>query len=570
MPQPDRKAKIAHLAGPTATIQNSPPLVTSNKARRKYGLPERKNSDGSEARFDVLRAQRLAAPVTVYVEAFSAHPLEADAAELYGPPDGYLDAKGVFHKQRSSPDEKAVYEVELRPEDGVYPLPYMARQVNGQAWEEECTAPGAPAAQARQGFYPDGSRSFEEIDRLAIGAAGVGNLISSFAEVDFYRMLPTAGYTKGLPAARRTDVGEGDIPPETRSKDFFAYRPFHIGESPPRPALARLTNAARRIIATGKYDGIVYTQGSPQVEETAYWLNLLIDTTIPICGNSAQRTHGEISNDGPKNLTDSVEYIASRVWADEQGRNRAGVIVLQEQQIFAAREVMKVDARPGGYIATGGHGGILGGMGYHGAAVLHYVPALKHTYLSDVNLSKIPSAVPIAMVSDSSRPIELKQTKTKDAQGDLLEDAIPSVTIVKDGGFYAEEYFDDPSVAVDLEAQVARKLRAGRLGGFIIEGITPYGTMTSSVRQAVLQRAIYSGLPVARVGRGSPEGFADPHDYFIAGSNLTSTKARMLLMACLLRFGSLPPAKDPAHPTPDEMAATRKAVATYQAVFDTH
>jgi hypothetical protein len=42
------------------------------------------------ARFDVLRAQRLAAPVTVYVEQFSAHPLEADAAELYGPPDGLI------------------------------------------------------------------------------------------------------------------------------------------------------------------------------------------------------------------------------------------------------------------------------------------------------------------------------------------------------------------------------------------------------------------------------------------------------------------------------------------------
>jgi len=382
-------------------------------------------------------------------------------------------------------------------------------------------------------------------------------------------MLPTGGYTKGLPASRRTDIGEGDIPPETRSKDFFAYKPFHIGESPPRPSLARLTNAARRIVATGKYDGIIFTQGSPQVEETAYWLNLLIDATIPICGNSAQRTHGEISNDGPKNLTDSVEYIASRVWADEQGRNRAGVIVLQEQQIFAAREVMKVDARPGGYVATGGHGGILGGMGYHGAAVLHYVPTLKHTYLSEVNLSKIPSVVPIALRDGGGR-LELGETKIRDSAGDLLEGAIPSVTIVKDGGYYAEEYFDDPSVTADLEAQVAQKLRAGRLGGFIIEGLTPYGTMTSSVRQAVLQRAIYSGLPVARVGRGSPEGFADPHDYFIPGSNLTSTKARMLLMACLLRFGSLPPAKDPANPTAGELAATKKAVAAYQAVFNTH
>ena len=341
------RPRIAHLAGPTATIQNSPPLVTSNKAREKYGLPMRKNRDGSDARFDALRAQRLAAPAKVYVECFSAHPLEADAAELYGPPDGYLDAKGAFHTERTDPQDKAVFEIDILPGDGLYPLPYMARKSDGAAWEGECTAPGAPASQARQSFYPDGSRSFEEIDRLGIGSEGIGNLISSLADVDFYRVLPPAGYTKGLPASRRTDVGEGDIPPETRSKDFFAYRPYHLGEASPRPALARLTNAARRIFDGNKYDGAIYTQGSPQIEEIAYWFNLLIDTTIPICGNAAQRPQGEISNDGPKNITDSVEYIASRVWADEQGRNRAGVIVLQEQRFFAAREVMKVDARPG-------------------------------------------------------------------------------------------------------------------------------------------------------------------------------------------------------------------------------
>jgi hypothetical protein len=562
------RPKIAHLTGPTATIQNSPPLVTSNKARLKYGLPMRKNADGTDQRFDVLRAQRLAAPATVYVDYFSAHPLESDAAELYGPPDGYLDAKGVFHKEPTSPQDRAVFEIEIRPEDGVYPLPYMARQADGQAWEGECTEPGAPAAKARQAFYPDGSRSFEEIDRLSIGAAGVGNLISSFADVDFFRVLPTAGYTKGLPASRRTDVGEGDIPPETRSKDFFAYRPYHLGEAPPRPALARLTNAARRVFDSKKYNGAIYTQGSPQIEEVAYWFNLLIDTTIPICGNAAQRPQGEISNDGPKNITDSVEYIASRVWADEQGRNRAGVIVLQEQQIFAAREVMKVDARPGGYVATGGHGGILGGMGYHGVAVLHYVPALKHTYLSEVNLSKIPFSVPV--VSSVDGVLTRKDVKTREDNGDLLEGAIPSVAIVKDGGFFAEEYFDDPAVTADLVALLATRLAANRLAGFIIEGTTPYGKMTSSVRQAVLRKAVYSGLPVARVGRGNPEGFADPDDFLIAGSNLTATKARMLLMACLLKFGSLPPAKDPDAPTPAELTAIKKAVAAYQAIFDTH
>src|SRR5262249_54868805 len=151
----------AHLAGPNATIQNTPPLVTSNKARAKHNLPPMTNPDGAPARFDVLRPQRLAAPVTVYVEQFSAHPLEADAAELYGAPDGYIDGIGRVHRERQSAGDKPVYEVELRPEDGLYPLPYMATQADGAAWEEECALPDAPEEKARQGFFPDGSRSFE-------------------------------------------------------------------------------------------------------------------------------------------------------------------------------------------------------------------------------------------------------------------------------------------------------------------------------------------------------------------------------------------------------------------------
>src|ERR1700678_2145865 len=94
------KVRIAHLAGPTATIQNTPPLVTSNKARLRRGLAPLLASDGSALAFDPLRAQRLAAPVKVYVEQFSAHPLEADAAEFYGPPDGYIDVDRVFHKEK--------------------------------------------------------------------------------------------------------------------------------------------------------------------------------------------------------------------------------------------------------------------------------------------------------------------------------------------------------------------------------------------------------------------------------------------------------------------------------------
>ena len=81
------RPRIAVFSGATATIANTQPLVTSNKGRARYGLPLRTHPDGSTPRFDVLRPQRLARPVTVYVQQFSAHPLEADAADLY---DGRL------------------------------------------------------------------------------------------------------------------------------------------------------------------------------------------------------------------------------------------------------------------------------------------------------------------------------------------------------------------------------------------------------------------------------------------------------------------------------------------------
>ncbi len=357
------RPRIAIFAGPTATIQNTEPLVTSNQARARHGLPLLAHPDGTPLRFDVLRPQRLAAPVTVYIAQFSAHPLEADAAELYGPPDGYVGPDGVFAPGRRSAADVPVYEATLRPEDGLYQLPYMARQADARPWDDDGAEPGAPEARSRQPFFPSPARLFEEIDRFGLGDDGVNGRLSRLADYDFYRMLPSGGYTKGLPAGRRTDIGEGDIPPERMGHDFFNYRPAHLRRDPPRAAVARLVNMVQQAMDSGLYAGGVWLEGSPNIEESLQWLNLLIDTTLPICGNSSQRAHGALGNDGDRNIVDSVEWILSRAWAGEAGENLAGVVAVLDQQIFTARDVQKGDARPGGYTAPGGHGGVIGSMG---------------------------------------------------------------------------------------------------------------------------------------------------------------------------------------------------------------
>ena len=349
---PAAKPRIAVFSGPTATIQNNKPLITSNKAREQYGLPLRKDAWGHPL-MDWPRYQRLAAPVTVYIEMYTAHPLEADVKELYAAPDGDVDAQGKFSKQKRSDTDKPVYAVTLKPEDGLYALPYMGRQANGKPWEGVATHPGAPFSEARQTFVPNASRILEEIERN-------GGEIYEKADYDFYRAVPAGGYTKGLPHAQRTDVGEGDIPPEKLGQDFFSYGPYAATQ--PHSKLARSVNFVQKALASGKYAGALWLEGSPSVEDSSYWLGLMVDTPLPITLNSAHRNRGEISPNGDGNIEQSINYILSKVWAGEDGRDQVGAVMVQDEIIYTGREVEKGDAHPGGYVATGGYGGIVGSM----------------------------------------------------------------------------------------------------------------------------------------------------------------------------------------------------------------
>jgi L-asparaginase len=418
-------------------------------------------------------------------------------------------------------------------------------------------------------FFPDGSRLFEEIDRLGISNEGVGCLLTGKADFDFYRALPSGGYAKGRSAGERTDFGQGDITPETRGVDFFPYRPGYLRKEPPMAALARLTNIVQEALSSGKYLGAIWLEGSPFVEETTYWLNLLIDTILPIAGNSSQRPHGAIANDGDRNIVDSVNYIASRIWADENGRDCIGAVAILDEQIFTSRDVQKADARPGGYVATGGHGGIIGRMGHPGAPQFSFKTVKRHTYNSAVNLSALPREVPGSRVQGSK--VEVIAVPIKDAEGHLLSTAIPKVTIVKHARYLPEDTSGDANSEVDILARIEKNLRDAPLAGFVAEGSAPFGAMSNAV-DAALKRATFSGMPVVKVGRGNAGGFVDPtrDPLAIGGSNLTATKARLLLMACLMKLGSLPPAADATKPAAAEIEATKAKLRPYQEIFDTH
>lgn len=528
------KPRIAVFSGPRATIANTPALVTSNKGRVA-------GDRQLEGRFDHLVPQRLHEPVRVRIEKFSAHPLESDAP-------------GVYHD-----DGKPYYEVELRPEDGSYPLPYMARRADGSGdgtpFEESDLRDAATGYGGRQTFFPDASRLFEDIDRGLGGRGhdGAASELDRLAEFDFVRVLPPAGYLQ-----------QGEV----AGRDFFPYSPRPLGKFLPGSAMAQAVNVVQRTIDTGRYDGFIWLEGSPHVEETLYWLSLVLDTTLPFVGISSQRPHGSLANDGDHNIVDATRYIASGLGT---GLGAVGIV---DEQIFAARNFKKGDARPGGYRATGGHGGVLGSASPE--VRVWFRPVYRTTGTSGLAVSDLPAEVRFQEYGDSP---ETAGIRIKDDDGALRGDVIAPVHMVKYGHYMAEEDTADPDVEVDIMARIERGLAqqasaepgAPRFHGFVLEGGAGTGSALHS-QTAALAIATYHGMPVVRVSRGDPEGAlpSNPNDLTIEGNNLDATKARVLLRAAMLRLGRLPKARDPRNPTAREREASVAAMARYQEIFDTH
>jgi len=98
---------------------------------------------------------------------------------------------------------------------------------------------------------------------------------------------------------------------------------------------------AQRIIALfarDQADGVVITHGTDTLEETAYFLSLVLPAGRPVVLVGAMRPAGVPGADGPANLWHAVALAASPQAAGH------GPLVVMNEQVYSARDVQKVSA----------------------------------------------------------------------------------------------------------------------------------------------------------------------------------------------------------------------------------
>lgn len=97
----------------------------------------------------------------------------------------------------------------------------------------------------------------------------------------------------------------------------------------------KLARRVNELAAMPDVDGIVITHGTDTIEETAYFLNLVVKTRKPIVMTAAMRPSSALSADGPLNF-----YNAVAVAANQSAIGR-GVLVVVNDWIHGASSLTK-------------------------------------------------------------------------------------------------------------------------------------------------------------------------------------------------------------------------------------
>lgn len=128
----------------------------------------------------------------------------------------------------------------------------------------------------------------------------------------------------------------------TGVEDFAKIESFTFSDKPSPHVtiedMLRLRNFIKELIDREDIDGVVLTHGTDTLEETAYFLDLTINTEKVIVVTGAMRSSSELGYDGPFNLATSICTAIS-----PEAKNR-GVLVCFNGELNSASEVTKASS----------------------------------------------------------------------------------------------------------------------------------------------------------------------------------------------------------------------------------
>ena len=99
--------------------------------------------------------------------------------------------------------------------------------------------------------------------------------------------------------------------------------------------IMKLAADVKALLSRSDIDGVVITHGTDSLEETAYYLDLNINSNKPIVMVAAMRNGSELGYDGPSNLSAAICTAVS-----EQSIGK-GVLIVLNNEVNSAQEVTK-------------------------------------------------------------------------------------------------------------------------------------------------------------------------------------------------------------------------------------
>ncbi len=138
---------------------------------------------------------------------------------------------------------------------------------------------------------------------------------------------------------------------------------------------AKLAKRANELLASNDVDGIVVTHGTDTMEETAFFLGLVLRSDKPVVLVGSMRPATSASADGPLNL-----YNAVAVAGDANAKGR-GVLVVANDDIHSGRDIHKTHTTAVQTFVSLNRGPI--GRVYYGKPIYFNMPSYRRTTNSE-------------------------------------------------------------------------------------------------------------------------------------------------------------------------------------------